>query len=317
MERTGALLRVSSGGGSAGSGCVYGYADLMCWPELGDLAVGEELRRIAAGAPTRVGERALAMARLDAEARAAGRSLWEGVSDPPPSHWLLGTLTELEAAVSRGELERLREMGFRRLKVKWVGARESKLGIAVIQSASEKLASLGMKLRLDFNESAPWDGWSGWIDAWASDPAGWGEVFDYWEDPAPAARIDDWIRLREGCLGLSLFVDRAVEDPVLRDLADGWVIKPAWQDPMELTAPEKSRPMKRRVFTHALGHGLGGAFAAWYAAGECGTREACGLLPGNEGFVPTSAGLDVSALRGRPGIGWDEATLDGDWSRLA
>ena len=73
--RSGALIRVDDG-----------VADVHPWPELGDAPLDEQLALLARGRTTPLTARSLAFASLDARARVAGRSLFEGLSIPR-SHW--------------------------------------------------------------------------------------------------------------------------------------------------------------------------------------------------------------------------------------
>jgi O-succinylbenzoate synthase len=73
--REGALLRVGDG-----------FADIHPWPELGDAPLDEQLALLARGERTPLLRRSLACAELDAAARGAGRSLFDGLTIPP-SHW--------------------------------------------------------------------------------------------------------------------------------------------------------------------------------------------------------------------------------------
>jgi O-succinylbenzoate synthase len=73
--REGALLRVGDG-----------FADIHSWPELGDAPLDEQLARLARGETTPLLFRSIACAALDGRARAAGRSLFDGLTIPR-SHW--------------------------------------------------------------------------------------------------------------------------------------------------------------------------------------------------------------------------------------
>lgn len=73
--RHGALVRVDDG-----------FGDLFPWPELGDAPLAEQLALLARGEATPLTTRTLALARIDGEARRAGRSLFEGLTIPR-SHW--------------------------------------------------------------------------------------------------------------------------------------------------------------------------------------------------------------------------------------
>ncbi|HEV7923104.1 MAG TPA: hypothetical protein VGR02_20160 [Thermoanaerobaculia bacterium] len=63
-----------------------GVADVHPWPELGDDPLDVQLARLARGETTSLTRRSLEFARVDGAARAAGRSLFEGVT-VPESHW--------------------------------------------------------------------------------------------------------------------------------------------------------------------------------------------------------------------------------------
>lgn len=73
--RQGALMRVDGG-----------FADVHPWPELGDAPLDEQLALLARGETTALTRASLHWARVDAEARARGVSLFEGLTIPL-SHW--------------------------------------------------------------------------------------------------------------------------------------------------------------------------------------------------------------------------------------
>jgi o-succinylbenzoate synthase len=73
--RHGALLRAGDG-----------FADVHPWPELGDAPLDEQLARLARGETTPLTARSLFCAAIDGSARAAGQSLFAGLTIPP-SHW--------------------------------------------------------------------------------------------------------------------------------------------------------------------------------------------------------------------------------------
>jgi o-succinylbenzoate synthase len=74
-KREGALLRVDEG-----------FADVHPWPELGDAPLDEQLALLARGETTPLTRASLQMARLDADARRRGVSLFDGLTIPE-SHW--------------------------------------------------------------------------------------------------------------------------------------------------------------------------------------------------------------------------------------
>jgi o-succinylbenzoate synthase len=73
--REGALLRIDDG-----------FADLHPWPELGDLPLDAQLAMLARGEMTGQSRATLHFASIDADARARGVSLFEGLTIPE-SHW--------------------------------------------------------------------------------------------------------------------------------------------------------------------------------------------------------------------------------------
>ena len=73
--RGGALLRVEGG-----------FADVHPWPELGDAPLDEQLALLARGETTQLTRASLHWARVDADARGRGRSLFDGLTIPQ-SHW--------------------------------------------------------------------------------------------------------------------------------------------------------------------------------------------------------------------------------------
>lgn len=74
-SRRGALIRVGGG-----------FADVHPWPELGDATLEEQLALLAKGETTPLTRASLHWARVDADARARGVSLFEGLTIPE-SHW--------------------------------------------------------------------------------------------------------------------------------------------------------------------------------------------------------------------------------------
>ena len=78
--REGALLRMRSDSGADG------FADLHPWPELGDLPLETQLGMLSRGETTAQSRASLYLANVDAEARARGVSLFEGLTIPE-SHW--------------------------------------------------------------------------------------------------------------------------------------------------------------------------------------------------------------------------------------
>ena len=78
--REGALLRMRTDSGAEG------FADLHPWPELGDLPLKTQLAMLARGETTPQSRASLHLAKVDAEARMRGVSLFDGLVIPE-SHW--------------------------------------------------------------------------------------------------------------------------------------------------------------------------------------------------------------------------------------
>lgn len=287
-----------------------GYADLMAWPELGDLAIEEEMESILRGTPTTLGRRAVEMARLDATARADDRSLWTGIAEPPRSHYLAGSvgdLTHLDASA-------LRRRGFRAIKVKWPASLSLESAGAILDGVLPVLGEAGMQLRIDFNgtaEAAP-------LAAFFEGRPALVEATELLEDPFPAEKLGWWAEFRLRVPQLALFVDRANQDDLeLLRHADGWVIKPALQG-LEWISRSREFNIKSLSFTQYLGHAVGNAWAAWHSAqAPQGQLRDSGLLfdsrieGESETFAPAlvseTSAFSTDRLREGQGIGWTEA----------
>jgi O-succinylbenzoate synthase len=74
-NRQGALIRAGDG-----------FADVHPWPELGDATLDEQLALLVRGETTTLTRASLSFAAIDAAARRAGRSLFDGITIPG-SHW--------------------------------------------------------------------------------------------------------------------------------------------------------------------------------------------------------------------------------------
>jgi O-succinylbenzoate synthase len=309
--REGFLVRVEWPARDASLPPIRGYADLMSWPELGDLTIHEEMEAILRGIPTTLGRRVLEMARLDATARQRNESLWTGLGEPPASHYLAGSVADLPHL----DLEHVRSRGFRSIKLKWPATISVDSGQEKIAEALSALRQSGLRLRLDFNGSAE-------LDALASCFERWPELhntLEFLEDPFPAEKPEDWLAFRERVPGIALYADRVdVDDEELLALADGWVIKPALQGLDWIARAHRgggrSQPLS---FTQYLGHAVGAAWAAWHAAhGSPDQLRDSGLLFESriEGeseslgaaITPSGCRFPTLRLREGQGIGWTE-----------
>jgi len=302
------LLRVEWPDLRDGTRAVSGYADLMAWPELGDLEVEEEILALLRGQPTWLGKRAFEMARLDAEARAQSRSLWEGIDEPPLSHYLAGSLQDLEGL----DYASLRDREFSSIKVKWSQALSTAQGKQILERNSAFLRENDLRLRIDFNGTGRLNEL---LQLFSSLPREVIGRIDYLEDPFEAIDLPAWTQFQTQFPEVALYADRVNEDDTaLLHLASGWVIKPALQ-PFESWRARAANEGKACTFTQYLGHAVGAAWAAWAAARS--SAQVSGLLfhsqiEGESSFfsealrAPTSR-FPTALLRQGTGIGWSDA----------
>lgn len=233
----GALVR-----DEAGFGCLH------TWPELGDPTLQECLDDLAGNHKSSLVKQTLACIEADGEARAEGRSLFEGLK-VPSSHATLPVLNEmiLCEAVQRG---------FSYVKVKGgKGGGEDLRGVRAMMRQFPKL-----KWRIDFNENGEVNELLEELSYWSEDEKA---VIDFLEDPVPYLS-GGWERLVEEA-GVGLALDRQLE--LDRGDSDVQVVKPAVQE---------MKSGSRVVVTSYMDHPLGQAFAAWEAA-RAGVKEVCGL----------------------------------------
>lgn len=131
-KRQGALLKVGGG-----------YADCFVWPELGDLPLDEQLKKLAGGELTPITQNALEWAKIDEKYRCQGKSFFN-TERLPQSHFLIPDLFHFFSA----DVTRLMSQGYTHVKVK---------GGRFPEQEAERLLELfrphPLALRLDFNES--------------------------------------------------------------------------------------------------------------------------------------------------------------------
>jgi O-succinylbenzoate synthase len=280
-SRRGALIRVDDG-----------FADVHPWPEVGHQPLDGQLELLGRGESTPLTAQSLRMARLDAEARAAGRSLFEGLRIPD-SHFLI------TGSVRDHDLSAIEQAGFRKVKLKTGGA-------------PSRLPSLGtgMKLRLDFNASLSAESLRRFLEEARPDLG----AIDFLEDPTPYdARLWEELASRYGC--------RFAADTVDGDRgAAVRVIKPAWRSEQTLLDTRQEI-----VFTSAMDHPIGQMGAAFIAARTAkslvGRVAECGLLT-HELFETTEFSERIVAKGPRlepssgAGIGFDDLLLKLPWKKL-
>lgn len=294
-----------------------GYADCHPWPELGDAPLAEQLATLARGRFTRLSERSYAQARVDAQARALGRSAFDDLDAAAGirSHVLAGNALDVGPA----DLDNCRAAGFALVKLK--AGRSVEAEAARLRDLARAAVERGMKLRVDFNGSPARDDAVRLLDAMSVAPRG----IDFVEDPT---RFDQevWTDLKARFpfrLALDLAEPRPAE--LIGDCVDVLVLKPAVQDATAIVH-SANRPGLDFVVTTYLDHPVGSTGAAWHALRVeqlSGDRlEACGLLT-HLNYEPTafSRACRSSGDRWLPpdgtGFGFDEELRDCQWSDLA
>ena len=274
-RRAGALLRVAFEDG------VRGVADVHPWPEFGDAPLDRQLFALTQDRPEPLARRSLALARADGEARAVGRSLFEGLTIPP-SH------ASLPFGFTTDDLTRVAAQGYDRVKLK--GWDFSVDDLALFRAS-------GLKFRLDFNARLERPAVERLLDDWGD--LGW---IDWLEDPCP---YDDaaWNALRARAR-LALDFEQGGEAFDVR------VVKPA-RDAPEMVPLEGRHDRKGETwgrgsgiaFTSYLDHPIGQLGAAWTAARAVaeGVNVETGGLVTHEVYEPTEFSRRLGVRNARPG----------------
>ena len=216
-----------------------GYGCIHPWPELGDLALMDQLDFLRQGKLTPLTRSALHCAKADAAARRAGRSLFVGLQ-VPRSH---ATLPMDEVAFQQAV-----DAGFDRVKVKM--GRDLVLEAEFVRSMAERYPAL--RWRIDFNGTQKCEDVERLM-------LSLGEAF--------CEKIDFLEDAFSGSIGpivaLPLAVDREVETK-LEDFSVA-VLKPAINE-MPALLERAQAAAKRVVITSYMDHPLGQSYAAWHAA---------------------------------------------------
>jgi O-succinylbenzoate synthase len=278
-----------------------GHGCVQPWPEFGHAPVGEQLAALAAGRRTPLLDAALRCAAVDREFRAAGRSAFESMNVPDSHATIVDPETQAEAAW---------RAGFRVFKLK---AEASVRERGRLRELVEAFPDVG--LRLDFNEVPDLETFEAW---WGRLGGQVRERVDFLEDPFP---FDDenWpgFGMRHG---VRLAADRRQALAVDGE-ADVRVIKPAWG---EYESPS-TRRSDEIVFTSAMDHPLGQAWAAWVAANAAehdpGRVGLCGLQT-HHLFEPDPFAGRLGPWRpqfhppGGTGLGFDDLLADLPWRKV-
>ncbi len=246
---------------------LVGHAGLCAWPSLGDPPLRTLPSALAASDPPPLVVRAIEVARADAEARAEGRSLFDGL-EIPRSHALMTSL-------DHSRLPEVLAGGFDRLKVKIGRAPESEArGLDALVAAHPELS-----LRLDANATFDADSFERW---WSRLAPSTRAAIELVEDPCPFDPVA-WARLTaplawdRGSEGL---LDRHEELARKGLRLSAIVVKPAIQ-PADPLADLAARLDLGVVVTSYLGPALEQVASAWIAGrllrAHPGTIRDCGL----------------------------------------
>lgn len=299
-RRIGALLRVDEG-----------FADVHPWPELGDLPLDEQLTLLASGTTTPLTRASLDLARKDGEARAAEKSLFDGLTIPD-SHYL--------QLMAEGEMDLriLARQGFTRFKVK--AGNDLQAEGAWIRNVLSKIdeTRVALKMRIDFNASVSFPQ----IETFLSFiPMNLRTHIDFLEDPIPYD-AGLWQELRDA-YGVRVAADFEKPGGHYRGI-DVLVIKPARENVAAQLAMAETHRL-RVVLTCSLDHPVGQMGAAFEAA--CVLRDRpdllddCGLLA-HDIFLPDAFSERISMDGPRlippsgTGIGFDDLLAALPWERL-
>lgn len=239
--RKGALLRVTF------EDSLVGYTDCHPWPEIGDLPLDEQLKKIQKKTPTLLTRCSLRFARIDAEARSKRNCLLD-YQKIPNSHFLINDLLNCVGS----DLDSISLQGFTHVKIK--------VGRSLPQEIN-KLHGLfkdrDFKVRLDFNEKIKKEEFFSFLNVTQA----LHEHFDFIEDPF-AYHPRDWKECQEK-YGIQLACDKqALAARDAPDSAAFLVLKPAVQEIDHFKECRK----ERIIITSYLGHPLGQTHAAFIAS---------------------------------------------------
>lgn len=243
--RFGSLLRVTF------SEDEVGYTDLHPWTEWGDQPLHEQIRLLKSGMPTQLAQKALEYAKIDAEARAQGRSVFTQL--PEIQNHILVTDPRMVLPEScSGQVVKLkvgRDLKFER---DWIEAFCKGPGL----------------LRIDFNSSVKGGEFLKWIAGFSVDEL---KKIDYVEDPCPFD-AEVW---SQAMRFVQLAVDR---ETVPSEWRSKFVLV---SKPTAVDGDIDPLEFKRVVFTHKMDHPFGARIAQFVASTfyhlHPGKKEICGL----------------------------------------
>lgn len=243
--RHGALLKIESQHG-------FGYSDVHPWPELGDPSLEIQLASLLNSQPAEIAERSLALAQLDAGARAKNQSVFYGLCPPPLSHYLTSA-----QELSVDFLQSLAADGFRTVKIK-LGGNLDEEKYSLIKYSNELSQ---FKLRFDFNGQMSFDTYHAFLGHLPGELI---RAIEFVEDPIDGRDYLHWNELK-----LNSPVPIAIDQMSSQDLEirrSQWImLKPAKQKTAPIFEWAKTHHARISV-TSYLDHPVGQVGAALEAS---------------------------------------------------
>lgn len=303
-KRSGALLKIEQDNGS------IGYADLHPWPELGDLALDEQLKFLAQGQFTDLTLQSIWLAQRDAEMRDRQEN---GFTKYPPvkNNFLI---TEFES-LTVDEVNSIKDRNFSILKIKVHPGFKDKAGML------NYIAASGFKIRFDFNATATWFSFKEFMNGLSSEVKA---AIEYVEDPFPFD-FHLWLKASET---VSLAVDNQYNQVPWQELTTApfkaIVIKPAKtnvREAMNLCDKWNLKATVTSYMDHPVGvsHALNIAIELKQKYPErmldagCMTHDL--YLPDDFSKLLSSSGAEMNPVEGT-GIGFDRMLKDLTWQKL-
>ena len=242
-------LRVNSGlkGRVATDGVLLkideGFSVLHPQSSLGDLLLEQQIEALRAGEITPLLRQSLVCARIDAQARKKGISLFENLEVPE---------THCQVLADLGLVKQVEQLGFKVLKLKM--DKDWKKWVSFLSDCIDQYPKL--RWRLDFNGQGSFNS----LEKLLSQVKGLKQQVDFIEDPVALEEMDV-AKLKD--LGVPIALDRH-----LLHLSDEFktsdfigIYKPAIDDPKILESN-----IEEWVVTSYLEHPLGALWAAYCAA---------------------------------------------------
>ena len=245
--RVGALFKVEWPDGH------IGYADLHPWPELGDPTLDKQIEDVRRGRISSMLEQTIWLARRDAVLRKKGKSI--SISGENVRNNFL--ITHVDQIVP-GFLDDLKRQSFTTVKIK-VGR-----DLAEEAAAITRVASVGLKMRLDFNGVGSWQTFEKFITGLTPNEKAW---IEYVEDPFPFEQ-QAWMDAKKLVkIALDAPYEKVNWEQMTKPCFDVLVIKPAKMDVDQAIERCKKFNLKATV-TSYMDHPVG-VMHALSVAMEC------------------------------------------------